>query len=167
MQNLQEKLQKLINEKEELKDKKYDIEDDPTLEPSDKRTRLAILDFNIQELSNAIEATKVQIRGQEINLKNEEYLKQLDKQIREEEEKNIIPKIYLGDVNHLKRLQIQQEKEHQEIRDRAKRIGTTVNEERLKEQRRFLNTKIYNDLKFLATSDDRKRELTKIFNIRF
>lgn len=167
MKNLQEKLQKLINEKEELKDKKYDIEDDPTLEPSDKRTRLAILDFNIQELSNAIEATKVQIRGQEIHLKNEEYLKQLDKQIREEEEKNIIPKIYLGDVNHLKRLQIQQEKEHQEIRDRAKRIGATVNEERLKEQRRFLNTKIYNDLKFLATSDDRKRELTKIFNIRF
>lgn len=166
MKNLQEKLQKLINEKEELKDKKYDIEDDPTLEPSDKRTRLAILDFNIQELSNAIEATKVQIRGQEIRLKNEEYLKQLDKQIREEE-KNIIPKIYLGDVNHLKRLQIQQEKEHQEIRDRAKRIGATVNEERLKEQRRFLNTKIYNDLKFLATSDDRKRELTKIFNIRF
>ena len=167
MQNLQEKLQKLINEKEELKDKKYDIEDDPTLEPSEKRTRLAILDFNIQELSNAIEATKVQIRGQEINLKNEEYLKQLDKQIREEEEKNIIPKIYLGDVNHLKRLQIQQEKEHQEIRDRAKRIGATVNEERLKEQRRFLNTKIYNDLKFLATSDYRKIELTKIFNIRF
>lgn len=167
MQNLQEKLQKLINEKEELKDKKYDIEDDPTLEPSDKRTRLAILDFNIQELSNAIEATKVQIRGKEIYLKNEEYLKQLDKQIREEEEKNIIPKIYLSDVNHLKRLQIQQEKEHQEIRDRAKRIGATVNEERLKEQRRFLNTKIYNDLKFLATTDDRKRELTKIFNIRF
>lgn len=85
MQNLQDKLQKLINEKEELKDKKYDIENDPTLEPSDKRTRLAILDFNIQELSNAIEATKVQIRGQEIRLKNEEYLKQLDKQIREEE----------------------------------------------------------------------------------
>ena len=42
-----------------------------------------------------------------------------------------------------------------------------INEERLKEQRRFLNTKIYNDLKFLATSDDRKIELTKIFNIRF
>lgn len=167
MQNLQEKLQKLINEKEELKDKKYDIENDSTIEPSDKRTRLAILDFNIQELSNAIEATKVQIRGKEIYLKNEEYLKQLDKQIREEEEKNIIPKIYLSDVNHLKRLQIQQEKEHQEIRDRAKRIGATVNEERLKEQRRFLNTKIYNDLKFLATTDDRKRELTKIFNIRF
>ena len=97
MQNLQDKLQKLINEKEELKDKKYDIENDSTIEPSDKRTRLAILDFNIQDLNNAINATKMQIRGQEIRLKNEEYLEHLDKQIREEE-KNIIPKIYLSDI---------------------------------------------------------------------
>lgn len=167
MQNLQDKLQKLINEKEELKDKKYDIENDSTIEPSDKKTRLAILDFNIQDLNNAINATKMQIRGQEIRLKNEEYLKHLDKQIREEEEKNIIPKIYLSDINRLKRLQLQQEKQHQDIRDRAKRIGATVNEDRLKEQRRYLNTKIYNDLSFLATTDDRKRELTNIFNIRF
>ena len=57
MQNLQDKLQKLINEKEELKDKKYDIENDSTIEPSDKKTRLTILDFNIQDLNNAINAT--------------------------------------------------------------------------------------------------------------
>lgn len=167
MIELQKKIEKLINDKEILIDRKHDIQNDTSIEANDKRTRLAILDFNIQDLNNTINAIEIQIRSQRIQEVSMEQQRLIDKKIREEEAKHIIPKQYHADVNKLKREQLQLEQKHEEIRERAKRLNTVVNEDRLLEQRRYLATRIHKELSFLATTEEIKRELTRIFNIRF
>lgn len=163
IEDMEQEVQELYAESNQLRAKLQTIELDPELTQKEKDRQGAILRFHLQENSNY----RIVLEGQLKNKKDLEEYKKNNKVVEVEQEEEIIPRMHMPQVMELKRMQDNLEQRIQDDIARAKKYNTSVNEDYINEKRKISNMKIRTDLAFLCSNNKTKKELEKIFKIKF